>query len=203
MGRLFEHAVGSGATLDREVMESLWALAPPGIDELTAVARLAESEPAEGRLILDTAPTGHFLRLVGMPGLALDWVHRIMRILLKLPNAAELDGPAALLIRLAQRLRALRERLADPASTAIILVTLDQPLVLAESHRLAERLRGRGLAPAAVLMNRGGMAGMAEHAAPVSAAGGWDAPVFEAPEIDQPTGTATLREFARRWRRVR
>lgn len=104
---------------------------------------------------------------------------------------------------MAQRLRALRERLADSASTAIILVTLDHPLVLAETHRLAERLRGRGLAPAAVLVNRVGIAGLAEHAAPASAAGGWDAPAFAAPEIDQSTGTAPLRDFARRWRRVR
>ncbi|HUE76850.1 MAG TPA: ArsA-related P-loop ATPase [Longimicrobiales bacterium] len=162
-------AVGleSGARLDRHVVESLWGLAPPGLDEIVAVARLAEEEASEGdgageadgagvrrRVVLDTAPTGHFLRLVGMPALTRDWLHRLMRILLKYRALGGLDAPAGPLLRFARRMRALQERLSDPSRTAIILVTLDEPIVRAETRRLRNALRGLGLAPAAILLNR-------------------------------------------------
>ncbi len=156
-------AVGleGAARLDRQVVESLWGLAPPGIDEIVAVSRLA-ADDADGtaaggtprRIVLDTAPTGHFLRLIGMPALTRDWVHRVMRILLKYRAMGGLDAPAGPLLRFARRMRALQERLSDPSRTAIILVTLDEPIVRAETRRLHERLRGLDLHPAAILLNR-------------------------------------------------
>jgi arsenite/tail-anchored protein-transporting ATPase len=116
--------------------------APPGLDELVAVGACCRTRARGARVVLDTAPTGHFLRLVAMPGEALDWTHRIMRVLLKYRALGGLDAPGGPLLRLAKRLRALRERLADPARTAIVVVTLDEPLVAAETGRLIERLRG-------------------------------------------------------------
>lgn len=196
--------LGRSAHLDREVADSLWGLAPPGIDEVVAVTRLADDGELEGRLVLDTAPTGHFLRLLAMPDLALDWVHRLMRILLRYGAVGGLDAPAGPLIRLAKRLRALSERLADPSRTAIILVTLEEPLVRAETRRLALRLRERGLEPAALIVNRvtGPPAGAGRDAALQDAAPDPQVPgvtVFTAPEVARPVGARALRELAGRW----
>lgn len=184
-------AVGleGAARLDRHVVESLWGLAPPGIDEIIAVSRLAAEEAGaeedgdgtvaaatRRRIVLDTAPTGHFLRLIGMPALTRDWVHRLMRILLKYRAMGGLDAPAGPLLRFARRMRALQERLSDPSRTAIILVTLDEPIVRAETRRLHERLRGMDLQPAAILLNR--------RVAP------------------EPVGAERLRGFAAAWERI-
>lgn len=180
------------ARLDREVVESLWELAPPGIDELMALSRLTDEAPAGRALVLDTAPTGHFLRLVAMPELALDWTHRIMRILLKYRALGELDAPAGHLLRFAKRFRGLRERLADPTRTAIVIVTLDDPVVRAETRRLAARLTALGLAPAAAVVNRA--------TGPVGPEMG--VPTFAAPLITEPVGAHALAAFAGAWERA-
>jgi arsenite/tail-anchored protein-transporting ATPase len=188
------------AAMDRAIVESLWNAAPPGIDEIMAVIRLADGVPEGTRIILDTAPTGHFLRLLAMPELGLDWTHRVMRILLKYRAVGGLDASAGPLIRLAKRFRALREWLADPSRTAIIVVTLEEPLVRAETGRLIERLRQLGLPVAAVVVNR---AGGDPPAAPGETAGpAHGLPMFRAPLVPEPTGPDALLAFSRAWELV-
>ena len=59
---------------DREVMERLLDLSPPGIDEVMALIEVMEL--MEGRefdiFVLDTAPTGHLIRFLEMPDIAGD-----------------------------------------------------------------------------------------------------------------------------------
>ncbi|MBV9495420.1 MAG: hypothetical protein JOZ54_14320, partial [Acidobacteria bacterium] len=70
---------------DVEAVEHLIEIAPPGADELFAVTRLAEllADESIDTVIVDTAPTGHFLRLLELPKTAGDWVRELMRLLLK------------------------------------------------------------------------------------------------------------------------
>jgi arsenite/tail-anchored protein-transporting ATPase len=180
------------ATLDRRIVESLWGVAPPGVDELVALARLADAAPETARLVLDTAPTGHFLRLAALPGLALDWTHRLMRVLLRYRSAG-LDGPAGPLLRLAGRLRALSERLSDPARTSIVIVAIDEPLILAESGRLVDRLREMDLPTGAIVLNHAAGPVIPEALARAGT------PVFRAPTVPVATGPAALRSFFDRW----
>lgn len=194
--RAFEAAgLDRTARMDRDIVESLWGLAPPGIDEVVAVARLAETEDGEPRrTVLDTAPTGHFIRLLAMPDLAGDWVRRLLRLILKYRALGGLDSPAESLVRFARRLRALQERLSDPSRTAILIVTLDEPLVQAETRRLLRRLDRHGLAAAAVVVNRArrGGAWPPEDDAPAP-------PVFRAPEVEEPVGAGRLRSLVEAW----
>ena len=57
-----------GMTIDHdgEVMQKLVEIAPPGADELFAITRLADliADTSQEPIIVDTAPTGHFLRLI-------------------------------------------------------------------------------------------------------------------------------------------
>jgi arsenite/tail-anchored protein-transporting ATPase len=188
------------AAMDRAIIESLWNAAPPGIDEVMAIVRLAEEVPDGSRIVLDTAPTGHFLRLVAMPDVALDWTHKVMRILLKYRAVGGLDAPAGPLIRLAKQFRALRERLSDPSRTAIIVVTLEEPLVQAETDRLIDRLQHLDLPLAAVVVNR---AADDPTVGSVDGAGQTPGlPTFRAPTVPEPTGPDALLAFAMAWERV-
>lgn len=180
------------AGLDRAVVESLWRLAPPGIDEVMAMARLAEEGAGDRLVIVDGAPTGHFLRLIGMPELALDWVRRTMRILIKYGAAGELDAPARHLLRFAKRFRRLQQRLRDPDHTAVVVVGRDGPLERAETGRLLDRLEALGLPVAAILLNRAGPA-----VGPVRGR-----PTWRAPEVPEPRGVQRLETFTRAWERV-
>ena len=75
---LFDRAIGSSvdAAHDRRVMHGLIDLAPPGLDELVAILEVTTLMVGDGsgtwhHIVLDTAPTGHALRLLEMPALIL------------------------------------------------------------------------------------------------------------------------------------
>ena len=65
------------------------------------VVDVTEDRPYDA-LVLDTAPTGHFLRLLELPAVALDWTHQVMRLLLKY---RELVAPGELAERLLELAR--------------------------------------------------------------------------------------------------
>jgi arsenite-transporting ATPase len=69
---------------DRTVMRGLIDLAPPGLDELAAIIEITDAlSPASYDLVVvDTAPTGHALRVLEMPELLQTWTRALMAILL-------------------------------------------------------------------------------------------------------------------------
>ncbi|MET0399548.1 MAG: TRC40/GET3/ArsA family transport-energizing ATPase, partial [Longimicrobiaceae bacterium] len=154
---LFGGAAGRGlAAADREVAERLAELAPPGVDEVMALGELIDLlEGGEyNALVLDTAPTGHLLRLLEMPAVALDWSHALLRLLLGYREVAGLGATAERVLRFARTLRALRGRLEDGAHTFVLAVALPEALSVPETERLALRLGELGTAPGALLVNR-------------------------------------------------
>ncbi len=192
---LFDSLLGGAeAAADRRIVHDLMALAPPGVDEVYALATLGETL-AEGRytsLIVDPAPTGHLLRLLDMPEIAMDWTHRLLRLILKYKDVVHLGDTGADLLSFAKRTRALRELLADPARAGVVVVALDEPLVRGETLRLSSALAARGLTTTGQIWNR------VTGAAPVQDAGQWMAPAIEPP----PRGVARLRTWANSWTRI-
>lgn len=192
---VFDRLIGAGfdAVHDRKILQDLLALAPPGIDELYALATIGETL-AEGQfdtIIIDPAPTGHLLRLLETPALALDWSHRIMRLALKYKEIASFTETMGDILTFAQRTRAVRDLLADPARSTVILVTLDEPLVRSETERLTVAVATLGLTVGAVIWNRSNL--------PLSAGGA--VPQFAAPEeLPSPRGLDALRQWYRQWR---
>jgi arsenite-transporting ATPase len=139
---------------DTEAMQRLIEIAPPGADELFAITRLADltSDPSLAGVIVDTAPTGHFLRLLDLPREASEWVHEFMRILLRY---RDLIPPGSLGEELVRASRALKELEATLRSerTAIVVVTRPERIVLAETKRLIDDIRGRGIRIGGVIAN--------------------------------------------------
>src|SRR5437016_3033633 len=80
-----------------------------------------------------------------MPALAIDWSHRLMRIMLKYREVAPLGDAASGLLDFAQRTRTLDVLLRDPDRAGLVLVTLDEPVVRAETSRLVSEVRARGV----------------------------------------------------------
>ena len=104
-------------------------------------------------VVVDSAPTGHALRLLEMPGLAHDWVKALMAILLKYQSIVGVGGLGEVLLRLSQGLRRLRELLTDPARTTFVAVTRPAALPHAETLRLLRRLRAASISVPAVIVN--------------------------------------------------
>jgi arsenite-transporting ATPase len=182
---------GLDAAHDRAIVRELLALAPPGVDEVYALSELGEAvvEGRFDRVVVDPAPTGHLLRLVDMPPIALEWSHRLMRLMLKYKELASLGDAAADLLAFAKRTKGLDALLHDAERTAIVEVALDEPLVRIESARLAAELGARRLPLAAVVWNRS-----------TSVAGGTlvDVPAFAAPSAHV-IGVDAIRAWAATW----
>jgi len=160
VGREIEQALDvltpRGLTLahDSEAMQRLIEIAPPGADELFAITRLADlaADETQDAVIVDTAPTGHFLRLLDLPKEAGEWVREFMRLLLRYKD---LIPPASLgeeLVRASRALKDLDETLRSDRAT-VIVVTRPEPLVIAETTRLIDSLKQRGIAVGGVIAN--------------------------------------------------
>ena len=212
---------GDAATRhDRRVLQDLFDLAPPGIDELIAVIDVTDALLAAGReprfdlVVIDSAPTGHALRLLEMPGLAHDWVKALMAILLKYQSIVGVGGLGEVLLGLSQGLRRLRGLLTDPARTTFVAVTRPAALPHAETLRLVRRLRAASISVPAVLSNAVGAGTCTRCAREIRVqqrelselarelGGGRAEPaVIVAPGwMPAPAGAVDLRRFAAQWR---
>ncbi|HEX9458302.1 MAG TPA: ArsA family ATPase, partial [Thermoanaerobaculia bacterium] len=160
LGEDIERAIGAitpgGMTVayDADAMKKLVEIAPPGADELFAITRLADlmADEEQAAIIVDTAPTGHFLRLIDLPRTAGEWVREFMRILLRY---RELIPPGSLgeeLIRASRSLHALDEAMRSD-STRVIVVTRPERVVIAESKRLIAEVERRGMHIGGVIAN--------------------------------------------------
>jgi arsenite-transporting ATPase len=148
-------SVGFDVGHDRRVMQGLIDLAPPGIDELAAVIEVTdtiESDP-DDMVIMDTAPSGHALRLLEMPRLVQDWTKTLMSIVLKYQPVAGIGEFGAILLKLSRGLGRLRTLLADPDRAAFVVVTRGASLPRAETIRLVQRLRDMRIHVPATVVN--------------------------------------------------
>ena len=151
-------SVGVDASLDRRVMHGLMELAPPGIDELTAVIEVIDAldqRHAGGAdiIVMDTAPSGHALRLLEMPQLVQDWARALMSILLKYQPVTGVGELGAVLLRISQGLGRLKTLLADPAKTSFVAVTRAATLPREETDRLLGRLAAMPVDVPLVIVN--------------------------------------------------
>jgi arsenite-transporting ATPase len=145
------------ASFDRQVLEDLLDLAPPGLDELFAILSIVEAllpaRPEYDVVIVDTAPTGHTLRLLELPASALAWVHAIMSVILKYRHVVGLGELASDLTALAKQLRQLIALLADRERTAFVAVARAAALPRLETERLVAKLKKLRVPLAAVVVN--------------------------------------------------
>jgi arsenite-transporting ATPase len=131
----------------------LMDLAPPGIDELLGVLGVVEAEKHYELIVVDTAPTGHALRLLEMPDAAREWVQVLMRVLLKYRTLVRPGHLAAELIELSRSIHRLQTLLHDPHAARFIVVTRAAELPRLETERLIVELRRLRLAAPAVIIN--------------------------------------------------
>jgi arsenite-transporting ATPase len=135
-------------SFDRAVVRDLIDLAPPGVDELFAILAVGEALAEDGAglpgydvVVVDTAPTGHTLRLLALPAVALGWTRALLAILLKYRVVIRAGALAEELVALSRELRRLERLLHDERATRVLVVTRTGVVVQAETRRLEARLR--------------------------------------------------------------
>jgi arsenite-transporting ATPase len=190
---------GVDVSRDRAVLRELLALAPPGIDELFALSILGDAlaDRQFETVVVDPAPTGHLLRLLEMPDLALDWTHRLMRLMLEYRNVIALGDTARELLEFSKRTRAIDQLLRDPARCGLVIVALDEPVVRSETERLAGAARARGVGVIGVIWNRVGASAPAPLPTTVARR-----QVCARATSPPPVGGTALREWSHSWREL-
>ncbi len=128
-------------------------LAPPGIDELFGVLSVVDARSAYDVIVVDTAPTGHALRLLEMPDAAREWTQVLLRMLLKYKSLVRPGRLAAELIEVSKSIRELQALLRDAAQTRFIVVTRAAEVPRRETERLLARLRRLDLSAPAIVVN--------------------------------------------------
>lgn len=110
---------------DREVMERIMDLSPPGLDEVMALT-MAMDFMATGSydiFVLDSAPTGHLIRLLELPEIINQWIKVIFGLLLKYRRILHLPRISQRLVRISKGLKRLRAILTDPIRSALYAVS--------------------------------------------------------------------------------
>ena len=162
----------AGVRLDDEEVERLFtAGVVPGSDELAAIEALAaHSEGSEfEQVVVDTAPTGHTLRLLDLPAVlretvaAADSLRGQLRRTVDTARSA-VFGPAYLWGRrrdeddefaaMAGRMEHVRDLLTDPERVDFRVVCLPESMAVAETARLVEQLIEAGIPTETIVINR-------------------------------------------------
>jgi arsenite-transporting ATPase len=204
----------------RIVMRDLLDFAPPGLDELAAVLELVgllgegETPRRYDVIVLDTAPTGHALRLLEMPAAVREWTRTVMKILLKYQPVAGIGELGAALLQLSRGLGRLRSMLACPMEAQLIVVTRAAALPRAETARLLSALRRLGVRVPAIIANAVGAGNCTRCRAIVrqelreleslrrlaGARPGSPALIAAPAAVPPPGGVPALEDWRRRWR---
>ncbi|KAL3693391.1 hypothetical protein R1sor_007042 [Riccia sorocarpa] len=130
---------------------------PPGLDEAIAISKVVQFMQAPEyskftRIIFDTAPTGHTLRLLSLPDFLEASIGKILKLKQKIQSATSAvknffgqgdgsDTATDKLEQLKQRMIAVREIFRDKDSTEFIIVTIPTVMAVSESSRLRESLQ--------------------------------------------------------------
>lgn len=144
----------------------------PGTHEAAVLERVAETLEIGldryDRVIFDTAPSGHTLHLLAMPDKMTGWTEKLLANRDRSERFAVAYGALGgtkdtsdrdaelrrLLLRRRARFSLMRDSLADPQRTGFVIVTVAEPMPIAESREVARQLAELGVALVGVVANR-------------------------------------------------
>jgi len=164
VARVFEALAGGSEidlSVDRAIIEEVFDLAPPGMDEVAGMLTMIEAlwgndehaAPRFDLVIVDTAPTGHALRLLALPAQARAWVRQLMSVVLHYRMVGGFGEIARELLTLSRGLERLRDLLVDPHACGFLVVTRPERLPTFETIRLIEWLRQHRIPTRALIVN--------------------------------------------------
>lgn len=143
---------------DLKLGELLDTHTPPGMDEAIAISKVLQLFESQEysmftRIVFDTAPTGHTLRLLSFPDFMDASIGKMMKIKKKLASASlavksllgKVEKPHDAsepdkLERLKERMTKVRDLFRNSVTTEFIIVTIPTVMAISESSRLKASL---------------------------------------------------------------
>ena len=147
---------------------------PPGLDELVALSNVLDKDSIAGGfdvVVVDTAPTGHTLRLLALPQFLDGLLGKLISLRMKLAGLAStlqaffgsaeaqqraqaLDDAVDRLESFRRKMSGMQARLQDADKTRFVVVTIPTKLGVAESKRLVAELGSQGVSVTDIVVNQ-------------------------------------------------
>ena len=153
-----------GTFFDREDIADFLDLSLPGMDEVMAImemARLLRDNDFQ-TLVVDTAPTGHTLRMLELPAQMKKWIevmdlmqrkHRYMSLRFTGKKYVK-DECDLFLESLASDISRVQKMLCSPDKTRFVPVLIPEMMSVNETKRLAASLERSGIPVREIIVNR-------------------------------------------------
>ncbi|XP_009126586.1 ATPase ARSA1 [Brassica rapa] len=153
-------------------LEDMLNAASPGIDEIAAISKVLQfvESPEYSRftrIVFDTAPTGHTLRLLSLPDFYDSSISKITKLKKKITAAASAftsvfgkkkeiqeQGPSNELDQLKERMEKVRNVFRDVDTTEFVIVTIPTVMAINESSRLHASLRKENVPVQRLIVNQ-------------------------------------------------
>jgi len=154
--------VETGTNLDTEDIDSVFALPIPGMDEIMGFKAIIDQidEAKFDKYIVDTAPTGHALRLLTSPKLLDDWVKVMAKMRWKYRYMVETfagkynpDEGDDFLLSMKKTIKKIEDLLCDQKRCEFIAVTIPEDIAILETQRLINSLGKYGIKVRQLIVN--------------------------------------------------
>ncbi|XWS56423.1 hypothetical protein CRYUN_Cryun09bG0084100 [Craigia yunnanensis] len=143
---------------------------PPGLDEAIAISKVMQflESPQYSmftRIVFDTAPTGHTLRLLSLPDFLDASIGKILKLRQKIASATSAiksvfgqeethQNAADKLEQLRERMVKVRDLFRDTDSTEFVIVTIPTVMAVSESSRLRASLKKENVPVRRLIVNQ-------------------------------------------------
>ena len=173
IGAALEDLEDLGITLDGDDLDDvIEAGVAPGTDEAAAMDLFVDfmDDPRYDCIVFDTAPTGHTLRLLGLPDVMESAAGKLITVKSQVSSLAESvrgflgtggdgdapddDGPDLDLGALRERMARVGAALRDPDRTEFRVVLVPEEMAILESERLLSDLDAHGVPVGGAVVNR-------------------------------------------------
>jgi len=135
---------GSGVDIvfDREIIEKLVDVIPPGVQELMSLRRIMNlrKEGEYDIYVMDSAASGHLIRFLELPHIIRDWLKAIFRMLMKYRGMVKLHRATERLLDLSRDIRNILNTLANPRETEFVMIAIPEEMGVAEMGDLSSSI---------------------------------------------------------------
>lgn len=162
-GGMLREIAAAGTFLDDEDINQFLSLSLPGLDELMALFEISSWVEARQYdcIVVDTAPSGHTLRLLAMPELIRRWLGMLEVLLAKRRYMRRVfsrdTGPDRLdlfVTKWKSTLHRTEKLLHDPLRTQFVPVVIAEPLSVYETVALFRELQSRKMPVSELVVNQ-------------------------------------------------
>ena len=148
--------------LDAGDINNLFELSIPGMDEVMGFKTIIDliDEGKFDKYIVDTAPTGHALRLITLPDLLDDWIKVFSKMRWKYRQVVATfsgryvsDKVDEFLVNMKKTVKRIESVLKNGNATEFVPVTIPEEMAIAETEKLVDSLNKYGISVKQLVVN--------------------------------------------------